>query len=221
MENSISDMLKKLKSYEALHLEKGKKLLEEYEGIIYPLDMYAVAALNRSLNLLHGIYLMIGARNIICAAPLLRMQIDNCLRFYASFIVPDPHNFALDVLSGKRIDKMHDQNCNKMTDYYLRKKMSEEYPWISSVYEKTSSYVHFSDKHIRNAVRMASGEENVLEFSISLGDKHIPDDLYVELMEAFIATTDVFFEYIDGWIYTKNNPEEVAEKKRLRDKQYE
>lgn len=217
MNESLRNALEKLKSYEEVHLEKGKKLSEAYGGTSYPLDMCAVAVLNRSLNLFRGFYIMVEARNLICAASLLRIQLDNLLRFYASFIVSDPHEFALEVSKGKRISKMIDQNGNQMTDYYLRSKLSEEFSWVSSLYEKTSGYIHFSDEHIKNAVRKVSGEDSGLEFSIALGDKHIPDDLYIELIEAFLATTDALFEYVDGWIYTKDNPQEIAKKKRLHD----
>lgn len=35
-----------------------------------------------------------------------------------------------------------------MHDRYLANKMSIEYPWIESVYEQTSNYIHFSNTHI-------------------------------------------------------------------------
>ena len=79
------------------------------------------------------------------------MQLDTALRFYAGFIVHEPHEFAMNVLKGDRIDKMKDKDGNRMTDRYLVTQLANEYPWVEEVYERASNYVHYCLKLIFSA----------------------------------------------------------------------
>ena len=35
----------------------------------------------------------------------------------------------------------------------------------------------------------------------------VPEKLYDEAVEAFIASTEIIVRFVDGWIFTKSNPE--------------
>jgi hypothetical protein len=195
----------------------GKLMLEAYGGAFYPLDMLAVAVLNRSQALIAGFCSMVEARNFVCAAPLVRLQVDNCLRFFAAFIVKEPHDFAQSVLKGVSVRKLRDKDNNLMNDRYLAEKLSEKYPWLLKLYEETSGYIHLSDKHIFNAITDAPGDRTV-SFKISPEDVDVEDEDYIEATEAFKAATNILLEYVSGWTYTKANPEKVAEmKKKLKE----
>jgi hypothetical protein len=65
-----------------------------FQTALYPLDFLALAVLNRSLCLLSGFATLLDSKNLISAAPLTRLQLDNCLRFFASTLVENPHEFA-------------------------------------------------------------------------------------------------------------------------------
>lgn len=106
-----------------------------------------------------------------------------------------------------------------MTDSYLVKVLSAEEPQVSKVYKQTSGYVHLSEKHIFNATRLSSDDKRTLELRIGCGDPFVPDNLYLEAIEAFKATTDLLFRYINGWIFTKDNPEVVKKHKKDSEKE--
>lgn len=192
-----------LRKYRKKHIELGKRMVAPYEGEIYGVDILATAAIHRSLNLLLGFCDLIERRNIISAAPLLRLQIDNCLRMHAVYIVKKPHDFAIAVIRGTPVRKQKDQSGKFMTDLYLCKLVSKEHPWVSRVYGTTSGYVHLSEKHIFNAVRSGKSGDRSIELRIGWSDPFVPTKLYIEGIEAFKAATDLFFTYIEGWIYTK------------------
>lgn len=82
------------------HIEIAHKMLHADGGAIFPLDILAVATLNRSVNLVAAFTSLVEARNFVVAAPLLRLQIDNCLRFYAAWIADNCHDFATKVMKG-------------------------------------------------------------------------------------------------------------------------
>jgi hypothetical protein len=133
----LEKLLKHLEDAQPFHLEVGLKMAKAYGGAVYPVDLLANAALNRSANLLDGFVTLARKRNFICCAPLLRLQLDNCLRFYAVFIVKDPHQFAMNVFEGTPINKMKDRDGKRMTDRYLAEKLNKEHSWVLRVYERT------------------------------------------------------------------------------------
>ena len=215
MSDEVLKLLRQLREYEELHLKLGKYLLQAYDGAYYPLDILAVAAMNRSINLLDGFCDLLEKKNFIAAAPLVRLQLDNCLRFFAAFIVDEPHNFAISVLDGIPVRKLKDKEGQLMRDRYLAEQMSIEYPWILNVYEQTSGYIHLSEKHIFNSMTVGDEERGKakMKLKISREDSFVSDEVYKEAILSFKSATDVFFKYIHGWAYTKDNPEIVQRMK--------
>lgn len=138
------------------------------------------------------------------------MQLDTALRFYAAFLVEKPHDFALEVLKGIRIDKLQDINGNRLTDSHLVKLLSQEFPWVKRVYQATSGYIHLSGTHIHHTINEIR-EDRKFSVKLSPKDRDLPDTLYTEAIEAFIESIKLLLKYIDGWIFTKNNPQLVAE----------
>ena len=211
MESRLSKQLFHLKNSERLHTEVGLKIMKAYGGSVYPVDLLAYAAINRSVNLIQGFTTLVEKRNFISAAPLLRLQIDNCLRFYAVFLVSDPHKFATDVFKGIRVAKMRDKTGAFLTDRYLTSRLTEHHPWVKQVYDRTSGYIHLSDAHIFNIfvpTEVSKRAKNIQSLSIGPGDNFPDDTLYEEPVEAFIEATNVLFKYLVGWQQTKENPSE-------------
>lgn len=206
MATRLEELLDKLRGSEPLHLDVGLRMMKADGGAVFPLDLLALAVLNRSSNLVPAFASLVESRNFISAVPLLRLQIDNCLRFYAAYISENPHDFATAVLGGEHVRRMRDKHGNKMTDAYLVERFSEEFSWAKNVYEKTSGYIHLSDAHIANIFKQPIGEaseETVQELVIGPGDNFAGDCLYEEAVEAFIAATEAMFHYLVGWVGTK------------------
>jgi hypothetical protein len=207
--SNLEKLLTNLKAAQPLHLEVWQKMMQANGGAFYPVDFLAQAVLNRSLNLVDGFTALAKRRNLICCGALLRLQIDNCLRFYAVYLVKDPHEFALKVFDGVPIRKLKDRNGDLMTDRHLVAKLSKKYPWVSKVYERTSGYIHLSETHIFSTFRATSKEQeaqHVQEIGIGIGCNREDNKLMEEATEAFIEATEIMFEYLVGWVKTKNNP---------------
>ena len=212
--NQLTEKLAVLRSGIDAQLKLGLKIMKAHGGAVYPLDFLSSAVLHRSMSLISGFCTMIEANNFICAAPLLRLQIDNLLRFYAAFIVSDPHEFAMEVFRGKRIRDLRDASGIKMTDHHLVTLLSAQFDWIERVYEHTSGYIHLSSKHIFNTLQ---GDAKTEKVSMCVGptDEYIPDSIRIEAVEAMVETTSALMQYLDGWGFTKDNPEVVKAMKRM------
>jgi hypothetical protein len=207
--SQIRTRIDKLRADSNKYKELGEKMFKADGGTLYHFDIYVCSVLHRALNLTLGFCDLLENRNIMCAGPLLRLQIDNCLRLYAGFIVRDPHKFAMEVLEGKKISSLKDENGKLMKDYYLVDQLSLDAPWVKSVYKETSGYIHFSDKHIFNSVRALNEENREIEMKITKFDQNITDKLYNEAIDVFDSATELLMKYINGWIFTKDNPEFV------------
>ena len=206
----IQKALEELRTYREKHLSLGEMVIKADNGAFFPLDILVVATLNRSLCLLRGFIDLIQSQNLIAAAPLIRLQIDNCLRLSAGTLVKDPHKFALNVLDGIPIRNQRDMSNEKMTDAYLVKSLSERYPWIEGVYSGASGYIHLSEKHIFNSMK-ARSEEFTLDIKITDRDAFVTDDVYLRAIYDFQRATDVLFDFVYAWAYTKAYPDKAAE----------
>jgi hypothetical protein len=214
----VKSALGKLAALESQQTDTWRRMLLAYNSTLYPLDLLAAGALNRSVALCSGFRALIEARNYICSASILRLQIDTALRFYAAFLVDDPHEFTGSVLKGIPVRKMKDQKGKLMSDALLVSCLPAKYSWVLKVYEKTSGYIHLSEQHIFQALESLDAEERALRIKVSATDKELPEKVYCEVIEAFCAATEMFLHYVEGWIFTKDNPDLVAQLKKRRGK---
>lgn len=191
-------------------LELSQKMLSAYGGSHYPVDFLAIGAIKRIISISGGIKLLINAFNMVCARSLLRLHIDTALRFFAVFIVKEPHDFAMKVMSGGQISRMKDRLGKTMTDSYLVSKLASEYSWLPTVYKNLSGYVHFSDQHLFSSVQNIDDETHSVQYVIYEKDTKYPQFSWVEVIDCFNETTDIFIKYLEGWIFTKSNPNLVA-----------
>ena len=114
-------------------------------------------------------------------------------------------------MSGEQINRMKDRRGELMTDSYLVKMLAVEHPWVTEVYKRTSSYVHFSDTHIWSTLyELEETENRRVKTKIGAVDKEGLSGLYMEMVVAFQAATKILINYVEGWVYTK---EVVGQKK--------
>ncbi len=199
MSEDLGRLIEELRLYRDKHYEIWKSLFQTKGGNIFTLDFLFIAAMNRSLCLLRGFCDLLASENFVTAAPLIRFQLDNCLRVAALSMVDDPDTFAREVLGGKPIRKMKDQTGKKMTDGYLCERVGENHPWIRSVYKETSGFVHLSEKHIFASLKLQSNEDHTLFLKVSDRDEFVPDSAYVEAIVAFKKLTDLLLEFVVSW----------------------
>jgi hypothetical protein len=192
------------------HKRVGKYLLKD---TFYPPDILATAVLNRSMCLSCGFASLIEARNLIAAAPFVRLQLDNGLRFFASSLVDSADDFTMQVMGGTAIRKIKDKSGKYMTDAYLVDTLATQQPWIKPVYDETCGYVHFSEKHIFNSLR-PTGNGHSFEGKISDVDAFVPEAIYLEAIGAFTEATKLTLKLVYAWAEQKDQ-EEAARKGAL------
>lgn len=206
MNDALEKKIKNLESIKDKLLNLSHLMLKADGGNFFPVDIYASGIIKRSLSITDGFSTLCFEKNYLCAAALLRLQIDNCIRFYAVFIVDNPHDFCTKVLAGKHVRNLKDKNGKLMTDRYLIQNLNNEFDWLKRVYESTSGYIHFSDRHMKSIFSGFEEINRIGNITISATDEDISDFSWEELIDAYYASYDILFRYLEGWIITKTNP---------------
>ena len=85
---------------------------------VMKVDLIALSVLNRAVSLNQAYKTLTKENNTFAALHLIRIQIDNLIRYYSILIAKD-ENYVDYVLAGKPINQFKDINNEKFTDFYL------------------------------------------------------------------------------------------------------
>ncbi|MFQ1373379.1 hypothetical protein ACJWSE_01630 [Klebsiella pneumoniae] len=198
MENKAEFYLQAMKDLERADNEI-KELFIQMQGKDFGYDfLLAIGIARRSCALTSGFKSMLEAKNSLCALALVRMQLDNSLRLYAGFFSKDRMKFSKDVLNGKIISKMKADDNQPMTDNYLARRVSTKNPWVINVYKKTSGYIHFSEEHIKEALRHNGGSN--YEIVIGSNDFDRNEEHFLEPLQCFTHITMMIKVQLEDWL---------------------
>jgi hypothetical protein len=191
-------------------MKLGVSMMGKNGDPFFPLDLMAFGALKRSTSTGAAMVMMVESKNMVCARTLLRTHIDTSLRFSAAWMVDKPHDFAMNVLRGERIDRMKDREGKHLSDAYLVTRHAAEHPWLPDVYSSLSGYVHFSGSHITDSVSTLK-EDGRIRFEVTAEDLKFPEFSWLEVLECFRETTSILARYLHGYGITKRmSPQELA-----------
>jgi hypothetical protein len=111
-------------------------------------DFILIGIIKRGIDLVEGFTILLDDWNLICAAPIIRLHLDNLLRLNYLSGLDDPGAVSQKLFSGKQFNEIQDKDGKHLTDKYLRKCAIEEFPWVNDIYTNTSKYIHLSDRHV-------------------------------------------------------------------------
>ena len=193
-----NDMITTLEGLLKDHPEIAQHVLNASDGDISPPDLLIFAILNRSASLIKGFSLLVQHANLISATPLLRLQVDNLLRFHAVQLVDDPDDFSTKVMNGAKIANIKDRTNHLLTDRYLVDNLSVDYPRLKKVYDDTSGFVHLSNKHIGAAIKL-KGSDGRFEMKLDGTDSFDSEYPYLQSIAVFTEITQRLLFLIYSW----------------------
>ncbi|MCT3702490.1 hypothetical protein HZQ89_08690 [Elizabethkingia anophelis] len=202
LEKLLEEYLLKLQLFDKKFQKVAECMMQSGKGT-YPLDYYISGILNRSASLIYGFDTLIKSSNFIAAAHLVRPHLDNYLRLLAAWLVKEPHDFANEVWEGVAVRNIRDRDGKKMTDAYLKEKATTDFSWIENVYNETSGFVHFSNKHILNTTTLSSDKKDTLVTFIGKIDNKVSFHSKLEAVCTMIEISNIILSRVYGWIHTK------------------
>ena len=170
-------------------------------------DLFFCASLDRCLHLIDGEIVLLRERNLTCAGPILRLQMDNCMRIYAAFIAEDKTKVIDCLIYGTPIKNERDINGKKMTDGYLKEEMTKIDSRFSDVYEQASGYIHLSEKAFYQTVTDIDDDGKItLQIGPPLPEKR--NDPLLECADAFCHFVKLHYRMLDAVAESKTRFDE-------------
>jgi len=196
----LKKSLKELRSLRKRYRTAGQALYDACAGELFPCDGLAMAVLDRSLNIAEGFLLLMPKHGYICAAALLRMQLDNVLRFHGVLSTSDPHDTAVEIINGVSLRKLKDRTGARMTDARLLELLEKGNPWVRLAYEQSSDYVHLSGAHVQHFLaRSAKGADGRRIFRIGNNDDHLSEEERRGIVGSFTTVTRGVLSIVELW----------------------
>lgn len=152
---------------------------------MYTADLVMFGILDRQIGLIESMPAIFESKNIHALAPLLRVQLDSLLRLHAFRIVEDPQDLAQHIIKGKSLRKYKDRNGKDLFDRHLVNTLKMDLPWVESMYETLSGWVHLSESHIFSVVSEGQ-EEREIRVGVGSFREDLPEGLFTEAREALI-----------------------------------
>lgn len=182
--------LSPLDEIHASHEVAGRHLFASCSAELFPCDVLAYSVLERSLHLIKGFRSVVSNGSYSPAVGILRMQLDNILRFNGVALAKDPHQVASDILQGTPLSKIKDRSGATMRDARLVELLERRNPWVRDVYKIASGYIHLSQEHIFHFLsRCPVKADGTRDFSIGDSEDHIPTGHLEALCKGFILVS--------------------------------
>jgi len=176
---------------------------ENCNGNVHTQDLFISGIVNRAISLIHGFLLLAKDNNYISAVPLIRIQLDNCLRFYASTLVTDYDEFFMKYLNGEHIGNLKDASGKRMTDTYLAKHIEKNVlPGTLNLYRNTSGHIHLSNEHSFLQTEIVQESDRTIRTKIGKMDFFEIDKKVDYSFNMFVAT-DLLLKLVSSWKYQK------------------
>ena len=166
---TISKHIEALRSSHKDHIDLLGRRLSADEGAMYGVDLVVIGVIHRSISLIDGFIKMVEDRNPLCANALLRLQLDNIIRLYACWLVDDPHSIAIRLLEGRPLHRVKSKDGKPLSDAYLTSRASKMYPWIETVYKRTSGFIHLSAPHMMAPVTQVDNSKHMMSIAVGSG----------------------------------------------------
>ncbi|MFI5040776.1 MAG: hypothetical protein ACHQNA_02830 [Acidimicrobiales bacterium] len=191
------------------HLDLVARFLGASEGDLYTIDLFLSGVATRSFRVVDGFLAVLDDWNIVSAAPLLRLQLDNLTR--VSYVVHAPRaDEVVDELLLRNVEfrRMRAPDGERLLDWKLVQLATDFHPWLPPVYEATSGWVHLSPLLARMGWHTESTDlgEHVLAGRFPLTPEDIPVSALEELLGAMTKATEELFGYFEVWEARKGLP---------------
>lgn len=195
-------------SAEYVKLWSSQYRLMKYEQLYYAFklmrgaatspELLALSTLKRSMSLLDSFDHLIKNEQYYQLMPLIRMQIDSACRVSALFLVDDMYRLAEKMIfEGKELRKMKSRDNKQLTDGYLVRELSIQYPRIRDIYRSANKSVHLSDQHVWSVFTSHDEVNRTSKIIVSESDYGLSLEAWRTIIEEMVHVTKVLHRILE------------------------
>lgn len=195
----------KVEDFRFTCLETIKRRIAESSDL-FEYDFIYLSAVNRAIEVAEGFKHAVKTQNLTVMPVLLRVQINTLSTLH--FIESNDQRGEIIQEFNRGVEFRHIRmpgTKKRIVEAELISKASTKYPWISSVYTNTSSWVHLSPTSTYSPINMN------LEGNVSLRIPRIPDPKFElaidELCECMGACLDGIVTNLNLWAVSTDHSE--------------
>ena len=207
-EEHLNKILREVSDFEDEFIKSSERIMKAGNSKLYALDFVALSINNRAISLIKAYLTLAKTDNYLTAVSLVRLQLDNALRFFASTLVENSNDFAEHFIDGKAIRDYKDINGQKLTDNYLAKRLEEYFTGVKEIYNKTCSYIHFSDRHFFPTITREKRKDRSLQVVIG-GSGNFTIDEKLDFSETMLEVSKLVLIVVEQWKHEKIKLSEI------------
>lgn len=185
-------------------IDSSYRIMKAGNSKMFSLDLLACAVNNRAFSLAKGFVTLVKKDNYLAAIPLIRLQLDNGLRFFAATLVENSNDFFDHYISGKAIKDYKDINGKNLSDYYLTKQLEKHFKGVRKLYNDTSGYIHLSDTHLFATTSTMKSNIKERKIQIRIGNFDIFSiESKIDFLKTMIEISEIVLIIIEHWKFEK------------------
>jgi len=212
-ENQLDNIIDEISNLENEFLQSSKRIIEAGNSKLYTLDFFSMAVTNRAISLLKAFVTLVKDKNYLSAVSLIRLQLDNSLRFFASTLVKDSSGFVLHFMDGKEIRDYKDYSGKNLTDNYLAKELDKYFKGTLQLYKDTCGYIHLSDKHFFPTINNV--EKTEMKVGIVVGSfDNFTINQKLDFAQTMLEVSKLVLIIVEQWKHEKNRLGEMYDKEQ-------
>ena len=198
----LDNILEELSKAQKWFIESSKRFIEAGNNKLYVLDFFASTVNNRAISLTNAYVILAKDNNYLTAVSLIRLQLDNALRFFASTLVSDSHDFVMHALSGKAIKDYKDAKGKKLSDNYLAKQLEVHFAGIQKLYSDTCGFIHLSDRHFVPIIAKFEEVSRKIGFKIGCYDNFKLEEK-IDFSRTMLEVSKLVLIVVEQWKHEK------------------
>lgn len=168
---------------------------------VMKVDLISLSIVNRAIALIKGFKSLVNDENTYSALHLIRIQVDNLIRYY-SILVAEDENYIDYILDGNPINKFKDKNGKFFSDRYLVNEIEKKYKGIDNLYSTYCGHIHFGIEHIER-IKTTSDNPNA-KYRVTVGDfENYSQQEREELVIDMVSISVTIYTIINDWLETK------------------
>ena len=201
MKEELEHVIAQLESLDNEFIECAKRFFEADKANMYALDLFAIAVCNRAKSLTKAYVTLVKELNVLSAVSLIRLQLDNSLRFHAAMLVKDSNEFVGHYLDGREIRDLKDSKGKNLTDNYLARSLDKYFKGTLNLYKEACGYVHLSSKHFFPTVNKTEKESRKIQ--VVIGGTEFDIDETVSFSKTMFEVSKLAIVIIEQWKHEK------------------
>lgn len=201
-ENHLNEIIFQISEFEEEFLKSSQRIMEVGNSKLFALDFLALSVNNRAISLANGYSTLVTDKNYLTAVSLIRLQLDNALRFFASTLVEDSSKFAEHFIDGKAIRDYSDIKGKKLTDNYLAKELEKYFKGTQKLYRETCGFIHLSDRHFLPTLTKAKTKERTVGIQIGSSENFSLEDK-IDFSKTMLEVCKLVLVVVEQWKHEK------------------